>query len=565
MTYDIKIVGGTIVDGTGKPGYLGDLGIKDGRVAALGDAPEDAAQIIEAEGRVVCPGFVDIHTHYDAQVLWDRMMTISPWHGVTTTVVGNCGFGVAPTRPDHRTLILKTLENVEGMSLGALQEGLGDDWGFESFPEYLDAVEAQGMAINMAVLLGHTPLRMYVMGEESVERAATDEEVEKMKQIVREAMQAGALGFATSKALTHVGYEGKPVPSRLAENSEIEELARAMAEGEGGMMQANVGPNFYLKELGKIAKETGRTVSWTALLGGLFGPGGHRKQLERTAEMVDQGINVIPQVACRPLNFEFHFENPFPFEAMQMFNDLQAGTREQRLAAFADPAWRQRFRDEILPVFRGWEERTVIAFNPDDPSMEERNLAEVAAEQGVDAVDLALDITLKTDIKARFRLSALNTDEQEVSELLTDPNGVLGLSDAGAHASQLCDACFSTHLLGHWAREKGVLSIEEAVRALTSRPAEVFGIADRGRLEVGLPADVVIFDPQTVSAGPIRRVNDLPSGADRLISEATGVDAVIVNGTLLRRDGTDQLDADGPLPGQLLRGGSASSLQRAAQ
>ncbi|MFN3231899.1 MAG: N-acyl-D-amino-acid deacylase family protein [Alphaproteobacteria bacterium] len=563
MSYDIKIVGGTIVDGTGSPGYQGDVGIKNGQVVALGDAPEAADKTIDASGRVVCPGFVDIHTHYDAQIMWDRMMTISPWHGVTTTVIGNCGFGVAPTRPEHRRLILRTLENVEGMSLDALEAGLGSDWPFETFPEYLDAIEERGSAINLGVLIGHTPLRMYVMGEESVERSATDDEVAQMRAIVHDALEAGAVGFATSKALTHLGYDGKPVPSRLADIEEIYELAAPLGE-VGGMMQANIGPEFYLKELGKIAKDNNTTVSWTALLAGLFGPGGHRKQLDRTAEMVENGVNVIPQVACRPLNFEFQWETPFPFEPMPLVGDLGGVSREERLAAYADPEWRQQFTESLLPVFQGWWDRTVIADYEPDRSLEERKLADIAAERGVDPVDLALDMAVETDMKARFRLSVLNIDEDEISDLLNDPNTVLGLSDAGAHASQLCDACFSTHLLGHWSREKGVLSLEQAVRTLTSRPAEVFGIKDRGRLAVGMPADVVVFDPETVGAGPLQRVYDLPGDADRLKSEATGIEAVIVNGTLLREGGVDQVDPEGDLPGRLLRHGAAAPIEQLA-
>jgi N-acyl-D-amino-acid deacylase len=563
MSYDIKIVGGTIVDGTGAPGYRGDVGIRDGLVVALGEAPEAGARVIDATGKVVCPGFVDIHTHYDAQIMWDRMLTISPWHGVTTAVIGNCGFGVAPTRPDHRRLILQTLENVEGMSLEALEAGLGDDWGFETFPEYLDAIERRGMAINLGVLIGHTPLRMYVMGEDAVERPATPDEVARMRDLVREALEAGAVGFATSKAITHWGYAGKPVPSRLAELDEIEELSSPVGE-VGGMVQVNVGPSFYLKELSRIARRTGRQISWTAMLTGLFGPGGHRKQLDRTAQLAEEGLSIVPQVACRPLNFEFQFEAPFPFEAMPMFAELGAGTRQARLATYADPAWRQQVRDSLIPVLVGWPERTTIAVYPPEPTLEERNLAEVARERGVDPTDLAFDMALATDLKARFRTAVLNTDEEAIGEMLRDPHTVLGLSDAGAHASQLCDACFSTHLLSHWVREKGVLSIEQGVRALTSRPAEVFGIRDRGRLAQGVPADVVVFDPATVGAAPIRRVHDLPGGADRLKSEAVGIEAVIVNGTLLRFGGSDQVDPDGPLPGRLLRRGEARAPSRLA-
>lgn len=243
MQYDLKITGGTIIDGTGKPRFAGDVGISGGKVVALGPAPGDAVETIDATGRVVCPGFVDIHTHYDAQILWDRMLSISPWHGVTTVVMGNCGFGVAPTRVDHRDLIVRTLEKVEGMSVAALEAGMGREWGFETFPQYLDAIEKRGSAINVGAMIGHTPLRLYVMGEEATERPATEAEIADMRAIVGEALAAGAVGFATSHALTHIGYGGKPVPSRAAEFAEIRALAGALGEAGRGVMQATIGPD----------------------------------------------------------------------------------------------------------------------------------------------------------------------------------------------------------------------------------------------------------------------------------------------------------------------------------
>jgi N-acyl-D-aspartate/D-glutamate deacylase len=230
MAYDLKITGGTIVDGTKAARFVGDVGIQNGKVVALGNAPEEASRTIDARGRVVCPGFVDIHTHYDAQIIWDNLVSCSPWHGVTTVVMGNCGFSVAPTRPMHRDLIMRTLENVEGMSVAALRTGLGADWGFETFPEYLDLVERRGCAVTVAALIGHTALRMYVMGEDSVEREATPEEIAAQRNLLREALDAGALGFATSKAITHVGYDGKPVPSRMATPEEIMAIAGALGE-----------------------------------------------------------------------------------------------------------------------------------------------------------------------------------------------------------------------------------------------------------------------------------------------------------------------------------------------
>ncbi len=552
--YDLLIRGGTLIDGTGAPATRGDIAVRDGRIAALGEVSGSADRVLEADGRVVSPGFVDIHTHYDAQILWDRMMTISPWHGVTTVVIGNCGFGIAPTRVEHRDLILRTLENVEGMSLEALHEGLGPDWPFETFPENLEAIEKRGSAINVGALIGHTPVRMYVMGEESTEREATDDEIAQMKALVHEALEAGAIGFATSKAPTHVGYAGRPVPSRAASFAEIKALASALGDAQRGMLQSTIGPELLFNELSEIQREIGRQVSWTALLGGAFGPEGHRSVLEMHRKFQEEGTLVFPQVTCRPLNFEFQWKAPFPFESLSLFKPVSAGDFEEKKRIYADPEFRQALKDRGTrgSIVGRWE-NTVIASCPQEPEIEERSVSEVAQERGVDPVDLALDLGLASNLEARFRMAIMNTDEAIVEELITHPAVVLGLSDAGAHASQLCDSCFSTHLLSHWVRDKQVLSLEQAVRLLTSRSAEVFDIRDRGRLEVGLAADITIFDPETVGCSPLRRVNDLPGGADRLISDATGIHAVVVNGTLLREDGRDCLDGDGALPGQVVR------------
>ncbi|MEE9609012.1 MAG: amidohydrolase family protein [Myxococcota bacterium] len=563
MDYDLAIRGGTIVDGSGQPGFRGDLAIRDGVIAALGDAPGRAAETLDASGRVVAPGFVDIHTHYDAQVLWDRMLTISPWHGVTTVVMGNCGFGVAPTRPSHRGLILRTLEKVEGMSLSVLEAGLGEQWPFETFPEYLDAVEARGTAIHVAALVGHTPVRLYVMGEEATERAATAAEIAQMRAIVAEALASGAVGFATSKSPTHMGWEGRPVPSRASELDEVRALAGTLGDAQRGLMQATVGPGLFMNEFAAIAGETRRPVSWTALLSGAMGPGSHRKLLERAAQQQQEGFEVVPQVSCRPLNFEFQWKEPFPFESMAVFRRISAADFDAKMRAFADPAFRREFRESadsgMGPALSRWWERTWVASCPTDPSLEERPLAEVARERGGHPSDVALDLGLESKLEARLRVAIMNYDESEVAELLNAPHTVLGLSDAGAHASQLCDACFSTHLLGHWVREKKVLGLEQAVRMLTSRPAEVFGLLDRGRLAVGRPADAVVFDPERVAASPLRRVRDLPAAGDRLVSEAIGIDAVIVNGVSIRRGNADAVDPEGPLPGRVLRNGCASS------
>ncbi|WP_421998421.1 N-acyl-D-amino-acid deacylase family protein [Reyranella sp.] len=561
MSYDLKITGGTIVDGSGKPGFVGDVGVKDGRIVALGKAEGPATSTIDATGKAVSPGFVDVHTHYDAQILWDRMLSISPWHGVTTTVIGNCGFGVAPTRAAHRKLIMQTLEKVEGMSLEALEAGLGTAWPFETFPQYLDALERQGSAINVAALFGHTPLRLYVMGEESTERAATQDEVGTMKKLVREAMDAGAIGFGTSVSVSHNGYAGKPVPSRQATVEEMDALVSVMGELKRGLMQITIGRDFSTRHMAEVSRKYGVPVTWTALLSHLYGPGGHRKQLDLAAEQRRSGAIVIPQVSCRPLNFEFTFAEPFIFDVMKFMNELAVADAKEpgtRRRAYADPAWREKLRSEVTPLFRNWWDRVVIAWAPSARELEEQPLAAAAARLGKDPVDLALDLALANDLQARFRMAVMNFDEQEVAELITDPNTIIALSDAGAHASQLCDACYSTHLLGHWVREKKTLTLEQAVHQLTQRPAEMFGITDRGLLAEGRPADIVVFDPATVAPGPLKRVFDLPAGADRLVSEASGIDAVIVNGTLVRRDGKDAVAANDRLPGRLLRHGRAA-------
>ncbi len=561
MQYDLKIAGGSIVDGSGKPAYKGDVGIRDGKIVALGTAPGEARQTIDASGKVVSPGFVDVHTHYDAQVVWDRMMTISPWHGVTTAVLGNCGFGVAPTRPEHRRLIIQTLEKVEGMSAEALQAGLGSDWPFVTFPEYLDAIEVRGTAINAAVFVGHTPLRLYTMGDAATERQANADEVGAMRGLVEEAMEAGAIGFATSKSITHVGFAGKPVPSRQASYEEIDALVSVLGEKQRGLMQITIGKEFFMPEMERISRERGVPVTWTALLAGLAGPGSHRRYLDGTAKQHANGARVVPQVSCRPLNFEFNFADPFPFEIMKMFNELAAADAKEpgaRLKAYGDPAFRRRFREELLPNLRHWWDRAVIAFAPGASELEEQNLAQAAKARGIDPTDLALDLSIASNLGARFRLAVLNYDEGEVAELLQDDKVVVALSDAGAHASQLCDACYSTFLLKHWVRETGTLSLEQAVHMLTARPAEIFGITDRGLLAEGRPADVVVFDPATVGDGKLQRVYDLPAGADRLISQASGIEAVIVNGTLLRRNGQDAVLPNAKLPGRLLRAGKAA-------
>ncbi|HMG57346.1 MAG TPA: amidohydrolase family protein, partial [Kofleriaceae bacterium] len=496
MDFDLIIRHGTVVDGTGRKRFRADVGIRGGQVAEIGElGAAQAAETIDARDRVVSPGFVDIHTHYDAQIVWDRMLSVSPWHGITTVVMGNCGYSVAPTRGDHRHFILRTLAKVEGMSIDALEAGLGERWEFESFPEYLDAIERRGVAVNVAAYIGHSPVRTVVMGEQSTERTATADEVDQMKVIVREAMEAGALGFATSKSLTHVGFGDRPVPSRAADLAELKALASVLGDMGAGVLQATIGPGLFFAELADLARATRRPVTWTALLASMLGRGSHKMMLQQTADQARQGLTIVPQVSCRPISFDFHFGEPYGFESLPLFKQVSAADTPGKMKIFEDAAFRKSLREACKSQMSGpfhdpWA-RMWVSWCPQDPALEERTLAEVSAERGVDPVDFMLDLALASELRARFRLALSNWDEDEVAEILPDPNTVLCVSDAGAHASQTCDACYSTHLLGRWVRERRAFELEEAIRMLTSRPADVVGLRDRGRLAVGAPADVV--------------------------------------------------------------------------
>lgn len=562
MAYDIRIVGGEIVDGSGRQRFKGDVGIKDGAVVALGTAPDTARETIDASGMVVSPGFVDIHTHYDAQVLWDPMLTISPWHGVTSVVVGNCGFGVAPTKPEHRELILRTLERVEGMSIAALKAGIGAEWPFQTFPEYMDALERQPLGINVAVMVGHTPVRLSVMGDESTTRAATPAEIAEMKSIVAEAMDAGAVGFATSVSKVHIGYSGRPVPSRLAEFGEMLEIADAVGKSGHGIIHYNVGRDPRWDEYEQLHRKSGRPVIWTALLAGSLGPNSHRPQLAKSSELIGRGLPIYPQGACRPIQIEFDFRSPVVFDTFASFERLRAAPDDQaRKAVYADKAFRARVKTQLAApgpddqFFMGKQAegdsrramfRNLVISSGDDTSLIERRLFDVASERGVDPVDLMFDLA-DQDLRTRMRANVLNFEEAEVREIIQDPNVLIALGDGGAHMSQLCDACYATHLLGHWVREDEALTLEQAIHQLTQRPADIFGLKDRGRLAVGMPADVVVFDPATIGASKLERVHDLPAGEDRLISRPRGVKAVIVNGVTLPEPGAVPTQPSGKL------------------
>jgi N-acyl-D-aspartate/D-glutamate deacylase len=547
-SFDLVVRGGRMTDGTGSPARPADVGVRAGRITAVAEprSLSDAAEIVDVGDLVLSPGFIDIHTHYDAQVLWDPDLTPSCWHGVTSVVIGNCGFGIAPTRPEHRGTIARTLENVEGMSVDALQAGI--PWTFETFPEYLDVLDRQATRLNVAALIGHTPLRLYVLGDDAVERAATEAEMAQMRQVVAEALAAGAIGFATSKSPTHSGDGGRPVPSRRAEPDEVFEIARALADAGHGVVQITPGPGLFLEQFSALSKELQRPVTWTALLTGI----GRMPAMDTLERQAGFGGDVWPQIACRPLVMQVTLADPFPFAMQPAFKEILALPREERAERYADPAWRARAKPDLRQGYgERWAQTTVQETTAHPDLKNGPTIAALAAERGVDPLDLLVDLSLAEDLTTRFRIVLANDDDDQLARLLQDPRTVLGLSDAGAHASQLCDANFSTHLLQVWVRERGVLSVEQAVWRLTSQPAGIFGLTDRGVIRPGAFADLVAFDPDAVGAGELERVWDLPAGADRLIAHSTGIEHVWVNGQPIRLDGKD---LDGARPGALIRG-----------
>ena len=553
---DVTVLrGGTIVDGTGAPGVAGDVAISEGKIVGVGAGLQGDTSI-DASGCVVAPGFIDIHTHYDAQVFWDPALTPSCFHGVTTVVAGNCGFSIAPTMPERRMQIARTLEKVEDMDVESLAAGI--PWDFTTFPEYLASVGAKGTALNFAAYIGHTPLRIYVMGDEASSRTATPEEVEQMAGLVREAMVAGAAGFATSFAITHLGADGQPIPSRWSDRAELEALFRAQADSGRGAIGINgVNDELHFDDIYDLQRELGIPVTWTALL--TSSTGSHLKALAMHREGMEKGSAVFPQVSPRPLSFSMNMVEPFTLNTSPVFAELMAGTLEGRVRAYGDPAWRQRVRDAWASGPKGglpprWETYELMESTA-NPELIGRRLLGVAEERGADPFDLLLDLAVAEPTLKDIRVKAVlaNDDEDGVRTLLQEDGCTLGLSDAGAHVSQLCDAPLATDLLGNWVREKGVLTVEQAVHKLSQVQAELFGFAGRGVIREGFAADLVVFDPDTVAPGPLRRINDFPAGAERLTADQPeGMRHLLVNGTQLIADGELQAGAVAARPGQLV-------------
>lgn len=539
--------GGSVIDGTGAPAREADIVIEGDRIASV-DTPGTARgdEVVDLDGLALTPGFIDIHTHLDCQIFWDEQLTPSSWHGVTSVVMGNCGFTIAPTRPEHRDTIVRTLENVEGMSVAALEAGI--DWSFESFPEYIEAVRRRPKSLNVGTLIGHSAVRLFVMGAESTERPATETEIAEMRTIVRDAMAAGALGFSTSQTNVHIGAYGKPVPSRLASRDEVFELSLALRDVCKGTIAVAPGTQFSYRDCAELSEATGRPLTWPGLLTGLAGaPGETVKLLEESSHWPG---NVTPQTTCRPLVAQTSLTDFIQLTLIsEAFRELAATDQAGQYSSYRSPEWRARAKAMING---SWKERIGSIVLQESDRHEEllgKTLGELAAERGVEPLDAMIDIGLEADLKPRFMLIVANDDENEVGALLADARCIVGLSDAGAHVDQICDAIYPTHLLSHWVRDKKRLSLEFAIWRLTGQPAKVFGIAQRGRIAPGYFADLVAFDPHRIGAGKIHRVYDFPANSDRLIAHSEGIEHIWVNGVQIRRDGEVVADAR---PGQLL-------------
>ena len=543
MPAEIVIRGGTVVDGSGARGRAADVAIAGGMITEIGPNLRGEREL-DGSGCVVAPGFIDIHTHYDAQVFWDPALRPSSYHGVTTVVAGNCGFAIAPTRAEHHDVIVHTLENVEDMDPATLSAGIV--WDFETFPEYLESVRRRGTQLNFTAYIGHTAVRLYAMGDAAYERAATADEIERMCALVREGIEAGAAGFSTSYSFAHRGVEGKPVPSRFAENDENQALFRAAGETGKGVVLMTPGQVTYA-DMYEWQPSIGRPFMYPLFAA----PGGrHLEPLELHEQGLARGVNVWPQVTPRPLTMQFTMADAYSLNTGEVFGELLKVSRPVRLAAYRDPAWRALAAADLehsrmKPRWETFEVSESERF----PELVGRRVADLARERGCAPLDVMCELAVGEDLETRFRAYIANDDVDEVGKLLTHDHVVLGLSDAGAHVDQLCDAPLPTDLLGTWVRQRQVMPLEQAVRKLTGEPADIFGFVRRGYLREGNWADVCVFEPDNVGTGPLRRVRDFPADGERLTAEEpTGVRHVLVNGTPIRLEG-EQLDPATNRPG----------------
>ncbi len=568
MQYDIVIRGGTVVDGSGLPRYQADVGIAGGRITAIGKINDAANEVVDAEGHIVAPGFIDGHTHMDAQVFWDPLGTCSCWHGVTSVVMGNCGFSLAPCAEKDKLLVMRNLERAEDISPKAMEAGI--KWSWANFAQYLDAVDRLPKGINYAAYVGHSALRTYVMGERAFDDAATSDDLAAMKRELRGAIMAGAAGFSTSRASAHQTPDSRPVASRLAKWDEVKELVGVMGELRSGVFeiaQEDVPTpdrlRDFLSRMKSLALETGVPTT--------FGVVHFRKMphiwrafYELVDDTVAAGGKMLVQGTSRWISTLLSFESTLPFDQAPVWSEIRKLPLTEQEVSLRNPEIRARLVEAAREFMTkrhnivGAEARPPdfdYFFVLDKPLPPYRSVARIAKESGKDPLDVMLDLALEKHLKQFFIQPIVNEDQDIVLAMMRHPRSVVTFSDSGAHVSQIMDSSIQTHLLGHWVRERQALTLEQAIRKLTFDLASFWGLRGRGLLREGNCADVVVFDPDTVAPQMPTLEYDLPGGARRLKQKSIGIKTTIVNGEVLMRDN----EHSGALPGKLLRGPLAAA------
>jgi N-acyl-D-amino-acid deacylase len=564
MPYDLVIKNGTVIDGSGMPRFRADVAVHRGRIASIGRIRESAREVVDAEGHVVAPGFVDGHTHMDAQIFWDPIGTSSCYHGITTAVMGNCGFTLAPCAAKDKHLVVRNLQRAEDIPPAAMEAGI--KWSWTTYPEYLAALEGLPKGINYASYVGHSAIRTFVMGERAFEGTASEDDLRTMERQVRDAISAGAVGFTTSRSPSHETPEGRPVASRQASWNEVRRLVGAMGELNAGLFEiagegvdrnaGDPGVREWHERLRDLAVESGRPVTF-----GVFGrrtsPGTWKKYLNLLDETAAAGGRMFAQAHSRSLSALLSFKTQMPFDRLPLWKDIRALPLEEQKRKLRDPELRRKLvetsgeRDgrkalgtEARPADYDW------LFVFDTVEGPHRSVAEVARERGEHPAETMIQLALEKDLDLFFLQPVANEDQDAALEIMRHPRAVTTFSDSGAHVSQLMDSSLQTHLLSHWVRRKQAFTLEKAVSMLTLVPATLWGFHDRGLLREGMAADMVVFDPDTIVAEMPEVVDDLPAGARRLVQRTRGMAATVVNGEVLLRNGKHT----GALPGRLLRG-----------
>ena len=562
MAYDLLVKNGTVVDGSGSSGYRADVGIIDGKIAAIGRINEGAKQTIEADGYVVSPGFVDGHTHMDAQIFWDPIGSCSCYHGVTSVVMGNCGFTLAPCKQEDADMVFRNLERAEDLSRDAMLEGI--DWRWETFPEFLDVIDELPKGINYAGYIGHSALRTYVMGERAFSDAASEDDVRNMQQLVKQAVQAGAIGFSTSRTFNHLTADDRPVASRIAEWDEVRAIVNAVGETGKGLFEiAGEAPGRdperiaeYHGRLRDLAVESGVPQTW-----GMFSvraaPDLWRPYFDLLDETAAAGGRMFAQVHSRALSSLLSFESNTPFDSWEYWSEFRKLPLAEQAAKMRNPEIKAKLieigsREYTGPRVVGAEARPPewdYIYPMDDMVYDKPSMAELARAKGVHPVELMIDMALQRDLKMFFRQPIANEDQAQVLDMMKHPRSVITFSDSGAHVSQIMDSSLQTHLLSYWVREKQAMTLEEAIKQITYNTATMWGLHDRGLIREGMAADLVVFDADTIGARMPDVVHDLPAGAKRLKQTADGILNTVVNGEILLTNN----EHSGAVPGQLLR------------